>query len=82
MWIGDLRPPETCEMIQTLKRILYDNHYSTIVDLEKELFEIERYASYYSSAAGYKQVHYLEVDKRCHLQEKTVFDLFASADEI
>ena len=43
-WLVGSQPDENDEEFQILMSLLLDNHYSTVVDLEEEALEIERYA--------------------------------------
>ena len=79
-WLGDLIPDKTCDRYQTLNTMLRNNHYSTVVDLEEETFEINRYAKVlritnYPPEYQFKY-YYVEIDERCQISEEEIDQLF------
>ena len=55
--------------------LLNDNHYSTVVDLEEEAVEIDRFAYCVSDIYGRVAITYLELDKRHQLSKKHIKDM-------
>ena len=44
LWYEGMEPDKSGREYQILMNLLHDNHYSTVVDLEEDSIEIERFA--------------------------------------
>ena len=70
MWYRRIEPDKSGGQFQTLINLLNDNHYSTLVDLEEDSFEIERFAMQRHDGT----ITYLELDTRSCKSNKQIMD--------
>lgn len=71
-WLGDGVLDKTSKEYSQFESFIRDNDYSTVVDLEEEFFEIDRYAELSGIIFGKRYICYIEVDKRLEISKSKI----------